>query len=136
MAIEKTGFNLKITLGSKQFCAKGKKLPTYTADEKIDITTDCLAVPIREFLAGDLYTIEDLEVTTPLDMKLADDLRQLINQPDTLIIGSTYTSSTLTIENAWISKVDMGSADIGSGAEMTIAISFGGGAAGEPTLTV
>ena len=138
MAKEGTGFNLKVSFNGTEVCAKTKKLPKYTQDDKVDVSTDCIENGLREFIQGDLYKIEDFEFTTPLDLQAADAFRIDMRDKVTgnLIVQSTLTNTTLTIPNAFIVGVDMGSADIGSATEMTITVGFGGGANGEPTVAV
>ena len=138
MAKEGTGFPIKITWGGTQICAKSKKLVKFTADDPVDVSTDCIDNGLREFLPGDLYKIEGVEVTTPLDFDKAETFRVAMRDKtiDAMVITSEYTNKGYSIPGAFVTGVDLGTADIGSAAEMTITFSFTGGANGEPVLTV
>lgn len=137
MAKESTGFNLKVQFGTTKFCSKTKTLPNIEQDEKVDISTDCLIEGLREFLQGDLATIGDFSLGTPLDFTLAGTLTTMMlsKTTDTLTIVSDLTGEGVSIPKAFISGVDLGKGDIGSATEMTIKIGFGGGDDGKPSFT-
>lgn len=132
---EGTGYPIKIKWGTTNICAKSKKLPKFEGDEKVDITTDCVDDGLRKFLPGDLYKITDIEVTTPLDFDTAETFRVAMRDKtiDTMTITSDFSTKTYTLGGAFVTGVDLGTADIGSGVDMVITFAFDGSA--EPTLT-
>lgn len=137
MAKESTGFNLKVKFGTTGFCSRTKTLPNIEQDEKVDISTDCLIEGLREYLQGDLASIGDFSLGTPLDFTVAGQLTTLMlsKATDTLTISSDLTGEGVTIPKAWVAGVDLGKGDIGTATEMTIKFGFGGGDDGVPTFS-
>ena len=138
MALEKTAYHLKVEFNdgvtTHNFCAKGKRLPSYTLGEKLDTSTDCSG-RVKQFLSADQYEITDMELTLPLDLCLIDQLRKIISTIGTLTITSTYTGVTVTFVNVWISEVTPSELDLDGMGTFTVTFEFGGGIAGTPSLT-